>query len=544
MGNNLYSNLVNFYNVNDENFKEFMAEIYKEMLSTHRDVQYVKEHLTEEIEKILDKYLVDGKFNINIEEKVNEFLENNQEIEDINTKLNTNINNIENITLQLDEKTQGVINVAELGAKLDGRDETEILIKAHDLLPVSGGKIIIPSGKLTISSKIEFTKTIILEGVCVNYIDNTSSSVIITKNSGELVFKGNCSGVRCLYVDGLEGNTGNGITMLCGRPWVENLTVTNQGKYGLSIGSEDTTDNVNSFYLANVRARNNTVAGLFIGNKLGVPPNANAGCCTKIDTSYNKGDGIVLHNAQENNFLSAHIELNEGKGVNFIDSSSNYFAKPYMENNVGGDWYGNANSELNIIDHVRNQSDITHGYNFENENNFYSYNYLTKGMKDWKNRFAVDKLLIGGRGLYGYWEFIQDSANKLLSLKNVGTSQSQRFKLSHGNENSKVIFDTQGLALNGARDVITDIKYVIGTRNFGVVNANSSKDINITVEGLGSLGFCIPNTGTLPSGITVMAWVSDVDTVTLRLTNNTNTNSVAINQAFQIMIMKKEYLSY
>ena len=58
---------------------------------------------------------MDGKFNINIEEKVNEFLENNQEIkdiaaklnintnkiEDINTKLNTNINNIKNINLQI-----------------------------------------------------------------------------------------------------------------------------------------------------------------------------------------------------------------------------------------------------------------------------------------------------------------------------------------------------------------------------------------------------------------------------------------------------------
>ena len=105
MGNNLYSNLVNFYNINDENFKEFMAEIYKKMLTTHRDVQYVKEHLTEEIEKKLEIYLVDGKFNINIEEKVNEFLENNQEIKDINTQLTTNINNIKNISSQLNNYT-------------------------------------------------------------------------------------------------------------------------------------------------------------------------------------------------------------------------------------------------------------------------------------------------------------------------------------------------------------------------------------------------------------------------------------------------------
>ena len=112
MGNNLYSNLVNFYNVNDESFKEFMAEIYKEMLTTHRDVQYVKEHLTEEIEKKLEIYLVDGKFNINIEEKVNEFLEDNQEIKNIISKLTTNTNNIKNINSQLDtidNKTTNII---------------------------------------------------------------------------------------------------------------------------------------------------------------------------------------------------------------------------------------------------------------------------------------------------------------------------------------------------------------------------------------------------------------------------------------------------
>ena len=101
MKDNLYTKLTNFYNVNDENFKEFMAEIYKEMLTTHRDVQYVKEHLTEEIEKILDKYLVGGKFNINIEEKVNEFLNNNQEIKDITAKLTTNTSNLEKNTLEL-----------------------------------------------------------------------------------------------------------------------------------------------------------------------------------------------------------------------------------------------------------------------------------------------------------------------------------------------------------------------------------------------------------------------------------------------------------
>lgn len=40
--NNLYSSLVNFYNVNDSNFKEFMASFYQELLANHRDIDYVK----------------------------------------------------------------------------------------------------------------------------------------------------------------------------------------------------------------------------------------------------------------------------------------------------------------------------------------------------------------------------------------------------------------------------------------------------------------------------------------------------------------------
>ena len=49
MGNNLYSNLVNFYNVNDENFKEFMAELYKIVLSSNRDIEDMKKHLEETV---------------------------------------------------------------------------------------------------------------------------------------------------------------------------------------------------------------------------------------------------------------------------------------------------------------------------------------------------------------------------------------------------------------------------------------------------------------------------------------------------------------
>ena len=219
MGNNLYSNLVNFYNVNDENFKEFMAEIYKEMLTTHRDVQYVKEHLTEEIVKILDKYLVDGKFNVNIEEKVNEFLENNQEIEDINTKLNTNTNNIKNISSQLDTKEKQIndivtVNITDFGAKTsksDNKVEFENAVKY--LTSKGGGKLLIPlgvfkkSGRLTISCS-----NIIIEGLgSSSVIQQLDNNICIYCNSEkDVTFKnfkidGNNFGQLNIGILALEG---------------------------------------------------------------------------------------------------------------------------------------------------------------------------------------------------------------------------------------------------------------------------------------------------------------------------------------------------
>ena len=92
--NNLYNNLTNFYNVNDENFKEFMAKMYDEMLANHNDVKYVKEHLKEEIVKKLEEYLTDGKFNVNIQQKVEEFINNNSVINNINPQLNNNTKEI------------------------------------------------------------------------------------------------------------------------------------------------------------------------------------------------------------------------------------------------------------------------------------------------------------------------------------------------------------------------------------------------------------------------------------------------------------------
>ena len=112
MKNNLYSDLVNFYNVDDKSFKEFLSNLYQEMLTNHKDVKYVKEHLKEEIVKKLDEYLINGKFNINIEQKVDEFINNNDVINDINA-------DIKDINSQLDT-IKTIVTPEMFGAKGDG----------------------------------------------------------------------------------------------------------------------------------------------------------------------------------------------------------------------------------------------------------------------------------------------------------------------------------------------------------------------------------------------------------------------------------------
>ena len=439
---------------------------------------------------------------------------------------------IEEINTVLDNKTQGVISVAELGAKLDGRDETEILKRAHDLLPSNGGKIIIPSGKLLISEKVEFTKTVILEGICVNQIDYDSSSTILTKNNGELIFKGNCSGVSRIFVSGISENTGNGITMLCGRPWLENVTVTGQGNYGISIG-DDVTDNinVNSFYLANIRTRANK-HGLFIGDKRSTGANANAGCVVKVDASYNNQNGIVLKNTYDNNFLSCHIEMNEGYGVVFENACNNYFAKPYSEANVLGDWKGNYTSEYNYIDHTRFTSDITHGYLFDNENNIYSYNYLSKGLKDWKNKIGVDKIKIANKDVSGSWNIEQNSTNGLDMFIN-GTSSNSKLNIKHG-LSGNVTLNVQKLQVNNGT-TINDILRSTGTKNYGYIEANSTKEQSYNIPNAKNGALCLVSpTAQPPAGITWSAYCIEDGKVIVRLANVTS-QSIQINMPFNVV---------
>ena len=79
---NLYNNLTNFYNVNDENFKEFMAEFYK-LTNEAIKKNEIQGDLIKELQRMFKEFNENGIDENTVIEKVNYFLENSTKIKDI-----------------------------------------------------------------------------------------------------------------------------------------------------------------------------------------------------------------------------------------------------------------------------------------------------------------------------------------------------------------------------------------------------------------------------------------------------------------------------
>ena len=320
MENNLYSNLVNFYNVNDENFKEFIAQIYKEMLVTQRDVQYVKEHLTKEIEKILDKYLVDGKFNINIEEKVNEFLNNNQEIKDITAKLNINTNKIEDINTKLNTNTSNIENI-------NSQMDTIVYLKDDDIGYLNSEKI---QNKLNLNTNINIKSKNNNNYIIKNSIqvDNNNSITLdnntVLKNaslSNMIRKKENVDRLQNIKLSGgiynydNQSAGGNNLHTIfihkCNDLLIEKLQVLNSSKYAFLLADinratiKDITLNTSSDGIHFQPPLKNIVVENIKGTSHDDMIAITIGDYDAYNTSAGNVEDIVIRNIQPNNSMTA-----------------------------------------------------------------------------------------------------------------------------------------------------------------------------------------------------------------------------------------------
>lgn len=227
---NLYNNLVNFYNVNDENFKEFMACVYKEMLANHNDIKYVKEHLPEEIEKKLEKYLVDGKFNVNIKEIVDNYINNNNVISNLNNEVMQNKNKI----TEYANKVMPYYIAYELAndGVTDVTNELQNLLDNNKVVVLPEGDfyidtIYLNSGNMLMGKSNKLTRIISRTNTpCIETIDKNNNIKI---KDLTLECKNKSKGIR------LKCSDNNNLEEFDLKHEIENVTIMNTIDYALSI---------------------------------------------------------------------------------------------------------------------------------------------------------------------------------------------------------------------------------------------------------------------------------------------------------------------
>ena len=111
----MFNGATNFYNLNNENFHDFLMEMYRKIDLLDKDTNYIRNHLIDELRKELRKIIANGELIVDIESVVDDFLINglpeNKDVKDIKKKL-------EECSSQLEHKAENNV-VRDIKKKLD-----------------------------------------------------------------------------------------------------------------------------------------------------------------------------------------------------------------------------------------------------------------------------------------------------------------------------------------------------------------------------------------------------------------------------------------
>ena len=125
---NFYKALQDFFiNNNKDTFLQMLSEFYNRTEGII-DKNKIQDDLIKELREIYLEFNEKGIDENIVREKVNHFLENSIRINDINSKLNTNTNNIKNISSQLEHKANNIQNqINNLVLHGDGSQNLEVI---------------------------------------------------------------------------------------------------------------------------------------------------------------------------------------------------------------------------------------------------------------------------------------------------------------------------------------------------------------------------------------------------------------------------------
>jgi hypothetical protein len=160
-----------------------------------------------------------------------------------------------------------------------------------------------------------------------------------------------------------SGATGDGIHILSNHCVLNEPSVIGVGKAtpsgnGIRVGKDVAGANCNSWRVNGGSASGLSGHGLYVHDKPGAAPDANAGNAIGFFGNNNGGDGIRCDNAEFNNFVGCLGESNTGNGITLGNTSLRSATNQFCRNNfvIGGDYEANTAAQL-----VLNQSAIQCG---------------------------------------------------------------------------------------------------------------------------------------------------------------------------------------
>lgn len=251
-----------------------------------------------------------------------------------------------------------LVSVSDFGADKSGATSVSSAFEAaHDALPSAGGMIFVPRGVYLLGTALTFTKPVLLCGEGHTAVAGGVAPSQIYKGSAingpGIVFEGLCSGMVRVGVEGKAGNGGDGVQFLNGRSVLRDVSVHRMGRDGIRVGSDSTTFayNCNHGDHSHVICRENGRYGYYLNdgyymNDQSLGANVNSIRSSHFDCTANGSDGIRIEGAWYNCIETALCQVNDGYGINIVNSGGTNIGARYNYISGGDHNEGNALGEI------------------------------------------------------------------------------------------------------------------------------------------------------------------------------------------------------
>jgi hypothetical protein len=225
-------------------------------------------------------------------------------------------------------KLRETVSVKDFGAVGDGvTDDTAAIQAAVDsivaiggLNGAFGGSVYAPQG-MYLSGNVVFPENMMIRfygdgnGTSNGGLSATKFLKAATTSGPIFTLNTDGSALENITVQGLSGNTGDGVLVKASRCTVRNVSVFGMGNDGIRIGTDSGGENCNLWMLDNCKTKSNGRHGVYISEGAGALADANAGTCLHLDTQDNAVDGLRLNGTQLSTFVGGAYQSNGGNGI-------------------------------------------------------------------------------------------------------------------------------------------------------------------------------------------------------------------------------------